>query len=87
MLAGIGLFIGCVITGIQSAVAEEDLDDFCDSTYSNPSNNEACEQLQTIYRLVIALTVSTKSLVYTLSCSVKLCVFYTCRQLTQYVWF
>ena len=62
MLAGIGLFIGCAITGIETAVAEDDLDDYCDTTFSNPDNNEACEQLQTIQRLVIALTVSKQSL-------------------------
>ena len=61
MLAGIGLFIGCVITGIESAVAEDDLTDFCNSSYSNPDNNEACAQLEKIQRLVIALTVSMQS--------------------------
>ena len=58
MLAGIGLCIGCIITGFETAVAEDNLDDYCDSTYSN----EACEQLQKIQRLVIALTVSKQSL-------------------------
>ena len=70
MLTGIGLFIGCVITGIESAVAEYDLDLFCDSTDSNPSNNPACEQLQTIYRLVTALTVSIQVLYILCQCQV-----------------
>lgn len=61
MLSGIGLFIGCVITGIESAIAEDDLADFCDSKFNNPDNNEACEQLEKIQRLVIALTVSVQS--------------------------
>ena len=58
MLSGIGLCIGCIITGLETTIAEDDLDDYCDSTYSNPDNNEACRQLQEIQRLVIALTVS-----------------------------
>ena len=69
------MFIGCIITGVQIAAADSDLEEFCDSTFRNPSNNEACEQLENIQRLVIAFTVSIQSLVYTLS--VSSCVYFT----------
>ena len=58
-MAGIGLFIGCVITGVEIAVADYDLADYCDTPSRNSDNNEACAQLERIRRVVIALTVST----------------------------
>ena len=67
-MSGIALFIGCVVTGIESEIAEDDLTDFCDSGFSNPDNNEACAQLEKIQRLVIALTVSIQSYLRSLMC-------------------
>ena len=70
MLAGTGLFIGCIITGVESAIAADDLDTYCESGYyntyyntdyntdNNTDNNRACEQLERIYNIVLALTVS-----------------------------
>ena len=58
VMAGIGLFIGCIITGVESSIASDDLDDHCDSFVNNTDNNEACERLEKIYRLVLAMTVS-----------------------------
>ena len=58
MLAGTGLFIGCIITGVESALAADDLDTYCESGYRNTDNNRACEQLERIYNIVLALTVS-----------------------------
>ena len=57
MLAGTGLFIGCIITGVESALAADDIEEYCDSTYRNADNNRACEQLERIYDIVLALTV------------------------------
>ena len=83
VLAGIGLFIGCTITGIEVAIANNDLAEYCDSPFRNPDNNEACEQLERIRRIVIALTVSIQNLIK----GFKSCLFYTCRRLMWYVWF
>ena len=58
MLAGTGLFIGCIITGVESAIAADDLDTYCENGYYNTDNNRACEQLERIYNIVLALTVS-----------------------------
>lgn len=58
MLAGTGLFIGCIITGIESALAAEDIEEYCEGPYRNSDNNKACEQLERIYNIVLALTVS-----------------------------
>ena len=58
MLAGIGLFIGCIITGVESASAADDINTYCENGYRNASNNRACKQLQRIYTIVLALTVS-----------------------------
>ena len=63
-MAGIGLFIGCCITGVQTGLANSDLDDYCRDNYYNSrnfyssDNNEVCETLERIYGLVLALTVS-----------------------------
>jgi len=57
-MAGLGLFIGCIITGVESSVASDDLDEHCDDFFPNPDNNKACEKIEEIYRLVLALTVS-----------------------------
>jgi len=54
----LGLFIGCIITGVQSAIAASDFEESCEDNPYNPDNNRACEQLQKIYRLVVAVTVS-----------------------------
>ena len=57
-MAGIGLFIGCVITGVESAIAADDFSTYCEDNPYNEDNNRACEQLQKIRRLVVAVTVS-----------------------------
>ena len=57
------MFIGCVITGIEIAVADSDLSDYCDTPFRNSDNNAACEQLERIRRIVIALTVSMQGLI------------------------
>ena len=58
MLAGIGLFIGCIITGLESASAADDINTYCENGYRSADNNRACEQLERIYNIVLALTVS-----------------------------
>jgi len=68
-MAGIGLFIGCIVTGVESSIARDDLDYHCDSFENNTDNNEACERLEKIYGLVLAMTVSNimSSLVFNTS--------------------
>ena len=58
MLVGIGLFIGCIITGAEAALAADDFDDHCIDNPYNTDNNRACRHLQNIHNLVIAVTVS-----------------------------
>ena len=63
MLSLIGLFIGCVITGVESSIAADDIDRFCEdetSFYYIPDNVEACDKMRRIYNIVLALTVSTQ---------------------------
>ena len=56
------MFIGCIITGAETALANVDIDDHCNDNPYNTDNNSACRHLQNIYNLVIAVTVSTKIL-------------------------
>ena len=63
MMSGIGLGIGCIITGVESSIAANDIDRFCEdetSFYYSPDNVEACDKLERLYNIVIALTVSTQ---------------------------
>ena len=63
MLSGIGLCIGCIITGVQSAIAANDIEKYCEdetSYYYSPDSVEACDKLERIYNIVLALTVSTQ---------------------------
>ena len=57
VIIGIGLFIGCIITGVQSAIAKDDLDEYCDGVFT-PENNKICAQIEDIYGLALAVTVS-----------------------------
>ena len=58
ILVGIGLFVGCIITGAEAALAANDIDDHCNDNPYNTDNNRACRQLETIYNVVVAITVS-----------------------------
>ena len=63
MLSGIGLGIGCLITGVESSIAADDIEKYCEdetSYYYSPDNIEACDKLERIYNIVLALTVSTQ---------------------------
>ena len=63
MLSGIGLGIGCIITGVESAIAADDINTYCEdetSYYYNPDNVEVCDKMRRIYNIVLALTVSTQ---------------------------
>ena len=44
-------------------MANSDLSDYCDTPFRNSDNNAACEQLERIRRIVIALTVSMQGLI------------------------
>ena len=63
MLSGIGLGIGCIITGVESSIAADDINTYCEdetSYYYNPDNVEVCDKMRRIYNIVLALTVSTQ---------------------------
>lgn len=77
MLVGIGLFVGSIITGSETTLADDDLNDHCSDNPYNSDNNRACHHLKGIYNLLVAVTVSectaNSCCVYVYSC-VHMCV-------------
>jgi len=58
IFTGVGLFVGCVITGAETTLANDDFNEYCNDNPYNTDNNEACHHLQNIYHLLIVVTVS-----------------------------